>query len=149
MEAVRYLTLTLLLITSTSALCANSLLDSLTGQLGISTEQATGGAGALFNLAKSRLPSEEFSQIASVVPDMESLIAAAPAVAESSGSAAAVANLLGGEADLAGIAGLANAFSELGLSADMISNFTPIILDYLQQAGGNSVMEIMQGALSP
>ncbi|MEW8562152.1 MAG: hypothetical protein B6D72_07375 [gamma proteobacterium symbiont of Ctena orbiculata] len=149
MEAVRYITLALLLITSTSAFCTNSLLDSLTGQLGITSEQAAGGAGALFNLAKSRLPSEEFSQIAAVVPEVDKLIADAPALAESSGGAAAVANLLGGEGSIAGIASLANAFNELGLSADMIGNFTPIILEYLQQAGGNSVMEIMKGALMP
>ncbi|PVV16742.1 MAG: hypothetical protein B6D77_00575 [gamma proteobacterium symbiont of Ctena orbiculata] len=147
MQVIRNLLLSCLLFAATTAQSADTLLESLTGQLGITTEQAAGGAGALFNLAKGRLASEDFSQIAAAVPDMDSLLAAAPALDESSRGAGAVASMLGGEGGLGNLASLASSFSALGLSTEMIGQFTPIVLDYLQQAGGGTVMELMQGAL--
>ncbi|MEW8483572.1 MAG: hypothetical protein AB2705_00225 [Candidatus Thiodiazotropha sp.] len=47
MEAPRGSTLTLLLITSTSSLCANSPLDSLSGPLSVTREQAADGGRPL------------------------------------------------------------------------------------------------------
>ncbi|MES9812870.1 MAG: DUF2780 domain-containing protein [Candidatus Thiodiazotropha sp.] len=148
MDVVRNLALTCLLFLSSTAVSANGLLDSLTSQLGITSEQAAGGAGALFKLAKNRLTNEDFSQIAAVVPDMDSYITAAPSLSDSTSGAGAVASMLGGERGLGNLAGLATSFSQLGLSPDMIGQFTPIVLDYLQQAGGGTVMEIMKGVLA-
>ncbi|MCG7862974.1 MAG: DUF2780 domain-containing protein [Candidatus Thiodiazotropha endolucinida] len=148
MDVVRNLALACLLFLSSTAVSANSLLDSLTSQLGITTEQAAGGAGALFELAKNRLTNEDFSQIAAVVPDLDSLIAAAPSLSDATSGSGAVASMLGGESGLGNLAGLATSFSQLGLSPDMIGQFTPIVLEYLQQAGGGTVMEVMKGALA-
>jgi hypothetical protein len=148
MQAFRYFVLSCLLLATPIAKSSEALLNSLTSQLGISTEQAAGGAGALFNLAKSRLASEEFSQIAAAVPNVDELIAAAPALTESSANTAAVASMLGGESGLGSLAVLASSFSQLGLSSEMIGQFTPILLDYLQQAGDSKIMEIMKGALA-
>ncbi|MEW8230676.1 MAG: DUF2780 domain-containing protein [Candidatus Thiodiazotropha endolucinida] len=148
MDVVRNLALACLLFLSSTAVSANSLLDSLTSQLGITTEQAAGGAGALFGLAKNRLTNEDFSQIAAVVPDLDSLIAAAPSLSDATSGAGAVASMLGGESGLGNLAGLATSFSQLGLSPEMIGQFTPIVLEYLQQAGGGTVMEVMKGALA-
>jgi hypothetical protein len=145
MKTIRNIALLCLLLLSSTAIYANDLLNSLTSQLGITAEQAAGGAGALFNLAKSRLGSDDYAQLAEAVPDIDNLIAAAPALTDS--ATGAVANMLGGESGLGGLATLASSFTELGLSADMISQFTPIVLDYLQKAGGSSVMEIMKGVL--
>ncbi|MEW8027041.1 MAG: DUF2780 domain-containing protein [Candidatus Thiodiazotropha sp.] len=148
MDVIRYLALSCLLVLSTNVQAANGLLDNLTNQLGVTAEQAAGGAGALFNLAKNRLASEDFSQIAAVVPDIDSLIAAAPALSDTTSGAAAVASMLGGESGLGNLASLASSFSQLGLSTDMIGQFTPIVLEYLQQVGGGTVMEVMKGALA-
>lgn len=145
MQTIRNVILSSLLLLSSTAIYANDLLQSLTSQLGVTTEQAVGGAGALFNLAKSRLPGADYAQIASVVPDIDNLIAAAPQVKDS--ATGAVASMLGGENGLGSLATLASSFSQLGLSSDMISQFTPIVLDYLQQSGGTDVMALMKGAL--
>ncbi len=142
MNAVRYLALLSLLLVSTSATSANTLLENLTSQLGVTTEQAAGGAGALFDLAKRRLPGEEFSRIAAVVPEIDNLIEGAPLWNEKTASAAA--SMLGGEGALADLATLAVSFAELGLSSEMIGRFTPILLDYLQKMGGSDVMELMK-----
>jgi len=54
------------------------LVGQLTKGLGVSQDQAVGGAGALFGLAKSRLKPEEFGKVSSAVPGMDGLLAAAP-----------------------------------------------------------------------
>src|SRR4051794_31611850 len=54
------------------------LIGLLTKQLSIKPEQAVGGVGALFGLAKTQLPVSQFSKIANVVPGMNGLLAAAP-----------------------------------------------------------------------
>src|ERR1700761_2705470 len=46
------------------------LVGELTKGLSITPQQATGGAGALFGAAKSRLSPDNFSKIAAVVPGM-------------------------------------------------------------------------------
>src|SRR5215472_10412335 len=46
------------------------LVGALTKQLSVTPSQATGGAGALFGLAKSRLSAADFSKISAVVPGM-------------------------------------------------------------------------------
>jgi hypothetical protein len=46
------------------------LVGDLTKGLSITPQQATGGAGALFGLAKSQLSAADFGKIAAVVPGM-------------------------------------------------------------------------------
>jgi hypothetical protein len=54
------------------------LIQQLISNLGINEEQAKGGAGLLFNLAKEKLGSGEFQQIAGKVPGVTDLLKAAP-----------------------------------------------------------------------
>jgi hypothetical protein len=149
MEALRHLVILSLLLISTPALSENALVDSLTSQLGISTQQASAGAGAMFRMAKERLTDQEFSRIAAAVPDIDKLISAVPAMGEAAGGAADVATMLGGEGALGNLVSIAGVFAELGISPEMIGSFTSIILDYLQQAGGIGTREMMQGAIQP
>lgn len=51
----------------------SGLLKALTGQLGITQEQAIGGSGALLGLAKNKLSNAEVSQLTESVPGLESL----------------------------------------------------------------------------
>jgi hypothetical protein len=55
------------------------LIDQLTKSLGVNETQAQGGAGLLFNLAKSKLGAGDFSKVSAAVPGMDSLLSAAPA----------------------------------------------------------------------
>src|SRR5262245_29195612 len=54
------------------------LVDQLTKQLSITPEQAIGGSGAIFGLAKTKLKPEEFSKVSDAVPGMDGLLKAAP-----------------------------------------------------------------------
>jgi hypothetical protein len=129
-----------------------SLVGVLTDKLGVSEAQATGGAGSIFNLAKSRLSGEDFGKVAGAVPGMESLLAAAPesdAKSGAAGSAAsATSSMLGQKTgDLAGLTSLVGPFSKLGLSSDMIGKFVPIVLNYVGGNGGTGVQSLLASVL--
>ena len=59
------------------------LVDLLTSQLGVTKDQATGGAGSIFQLAKQNLNVEDFSSVAKAVPGIDQMMGAAPKVESS------------------------------------------------------------------
>ena len=82
------------------------------------------------------------------IPDAGSLIAAAPKGGEMPKALEGASSMLGGAGgSLEGLAGLAGSFSQLGLDAGMVNKFVPVILDFAQGAGGDSVMNLLQGVL--
>ncbi len=120
------------------------LINSLTSGLGVSKQQATGGAGAIFDYAKNNMSAADFTKVANGLPGIDSLIGAAPQ-ADSGG-------LLGGISSLGGSSGgamgeLAGRFGTLGLSPESINEFIPVILEYAQSEGGAQVMNLLKGAL--
>jgi hypothetical protein len=126
------------------------LIGALTKELGGSTvAQASGAAGALFGLAKTRLKPEEFAKVSSAVPGMDSLLAAAPAVAGTSGTGAAgaMSKLAGGSSALGGLAAIAPAFDKLGLKPDMALKAVPVLTQYVTKTGGKEVAGLLAGAL--
>lgn len=124
------------------------LVSILMESLGVTKDQAAGGAGAIFNTAKLKLPAEDFSKVEAAVPNMNELLQAAPKEMESGGMLQAGKSLLGGGTEsLQGITGLAGSFSQLGLSPDVAGQFMPIILDFVQKNGGDTVRSLLQGAL--
>ena len=123
----------------------SKLIGSLVDTLGVSEEQATGGAGAIFKEAKNNMSPGDYSQVLNAVPGIDSLISKAPQVGGLAGKAS---SLLGGSTgSAAGMAGLADSFSKLGLSPDMVSQFVPVILDFVQSEGGQQAMTLLKNAL--
>ena len=120
------------------------LVSQLTQQRSITPAQATGGAGALFGLAKSRLSPADFSTVAAAVPGMGSFLKAAPATGSTSGLSGLTSSLPGG---LGGLASTAEAFHKLGLSPDMAGKFVPILTNFVESKGGSSVASLLSGAL--
>jgi hypothetical protein len=122
-----------------------ALVGELSKGMGSTPEQAAGAAGALFGVAKSRLNADQFSQIASAVPGMDSLLGAAPAPGGGVGAATGALSQLGGSAS--GLAGAAAAFSKLGLSPDLVSKAIPILTSFVTKSGGANVGNLLAGAL--
>ncbi len=122
------------------AVGGNDLTTLLVNQLGVTENQASGGAGSILNYAKQSLSPKDFSKVASSVPGIDSLLSAAPSVG---GGLSSVTGALGGNAG--GMAAVASQFSSLGLKADMIQQFTPVILDYVKGTGGSDVMKLLAG----
>jgi len=126
------------------------LIDTLVKQLGVTSEQAQGGSGALFEMAKNNMSGSDFSQLSQAVPGMDGILAAAP----KSEPASATGSLLSGIAAASGnstltdAASLVDAFQQLDLSGDMVGQFTPVIIDYVKQNGGEHLADILQASLT-
>lgn len=124
------------------------LIQMITGQLGITDEQAKGGSGLLFKMAKEKLGSDEFGQVAKAVPGIEDLISSAPGSGGLSGIMGGLASSLGGGAGgLGNLAGLAGGFKNLGLDSGMIGKFIPIVMSFVQSKGGDTVRSILEKIL--
>lgn len=121
------------------------LIGQLTKALSITPAQASGGAGALFGLAKSRLSPADFSKVAASVPGIDGLIKSAPAPSGSKGLSALPG--VSGFGDLGGLASTAGSFKKLGLSPDMAAKFVPVLTKFAQSKGGSGVASILAGAL--
>jgi hypothetical protein len=124
---------------ASAAKASPELVSSLAKELGSTSEQAAGAAGALFGLAKSKLKPEEFSQVAKAVPGMDMLLKAAPALGAAAGGGAAGA--------ASGLASLGSAFSKIGLKPDMVSKAIPVLTSFVSKSGGASVGSLLAGVL--
>lgn len=135
------------------------LVNLLTQQLGINTQQASGGLGLLMGAAKAKLGGD-FGQVANAVPGAEALIEEA-AKSQGAGAAAgggiggalgAIGGLLSGAGggalgSLGNLASLAGGFKQLGLGPDMIGKFVPIVLGFVQSKGGDATKGLLERAL--
>ncbi len=98
------------------------LVSALTSQLDVSPEQATGGAGALLALATNSLSGEQSNELSGLIPGMSQLQESVPGLLGMADNMSAVTDI----------------FSQLGLDSSMISQFAPIILQYLTGQGASS-----------
>src|SRR5215218_7921665 len=107
------------------------LVGKLTKELSITPEQAIGGSGALFGLAKSRLKPEDFTKVSDAVPGMDGLLKAAPKPKGGSMAAlGALSTVLPGKAG--GLASVATSFKSLGLSPEMAVKFVPVMTKFVK-----------------
>lgn len=124
------------------------LINILVGQLGISPQQALGGVGSIFSVAQQRMNPGDFSQLSSSVPGMDRYLSSVPQQTISSGSPSllgAAGNLMGGQ--LGGLANLVGSFQSLGMNPSMVSQFVPVVLQYVQNQSGAGAMSLLQNAL--
>jgi len=124
------------------------LVQMLMSQLGITEEQAQGGGGLLFKMAKEKLGAEEFSQVASAIPDVENLMSSAPEAGGVSGALGGLASSLGGGAgQLGNLASLADGFKSLDLDSGMVGKCIPVVMSFVQSKGGDTVKNILEKVL--
>lgn len=129
---------------------SGDLVGQIVEQLGISQTQALGGAGAIFQTAQSMMSGQDFQSVSQAVPEVDSLLAAAP---QPSGNSAlltnAVAGFTGGpDSQASQWLTLASNFKQLGLSPQMVSQFVPIISGYVEDLAGSGTAALLQSAFS-
>ncbi len=185
------------------------LIDDLVKKLGVSPEQAKGGASLIFNLAKEKLDVNDFSTLTSKIPVINSLLGDKKETEEteekeegglmdslggmfgggdskeedkeegglmdslggmfgggdskeedkkdgglmdslggmlSSDAASGVLGSLGLD-KLSSVAKLSSGFSKLGLDADMITKFVPVVLNFAKTKGGSTVTDLLAKVL--
>lgn len=131
------------------------LLNLLGSNLNVTPEQAVGGTGALLGLAKNKLTGNDYSQLSKSVPGLDQL--AGTSALSSLGSLNGLGNVLGNSGNSAGssvlnsalgnvqsMADVNKAFTALGMDSSMVSQFAPLILQYLGQqgAGGTALQSL-------
>ena len=137
------LAVTVLMAIATAAAGQNQtstdLVSQLSKELGASTQQAEGAAGSLLSTARSKMKPDDWTKVAKSIPGVDNLLKAAPASPVGTTGVPASA---GG-----GLAGVAAAFSKLGLKPDMVAKAIPVLTGFVTKNGGADVGNLLANAL--
>jgi hypothetical protein len=137
---------------ATAAPEAAGLLNTLGTQLNVTPQQAVGGTGALLGLAKNKLTGNDYSSLNQSVPGLDQLSGTTAL-----GSLGGLGSMLGGNSSSNSVLSSAlgnvqsmgdvnKAFSALGMDSSMVSQFVPVILQYLgQQGASGSALSALSG----
>ncbi len=125
------------------------LVSLLVSQLGVTKKQATGGAGAVFKTAKDNLEADEYATLTQSMPEITGYVEKAPEVKkQSSGWMSSATSLLGDSGKKAESASsLLDSFDSLGMDGNILTKFTPVVLDYAQENGGDICVKLLQSVL--
>lgn len=138
-----------LLCVSAPVQAMDDLLGLVSSQLGVSQEQASGGIGALLATAEPNLAPDTLGQLSLVLPGMDGLMQMGGDLLAKAGEGNGTSGLLGTVLGQSGgaLMGLNDAFASLGLSPEMVASFSQVLLDYVNQQGGEALMQQLQSAL--
>ena len=136
---------------TTTAVEGVTLTDILVSQLNVSQQQALGGAGALFQVAKQNMEPQAFSTLSQSVPGMEAMLGAAPTTSDPVSSLTSSLSSMMGDTNntLGTVASLASSFDQLNLSPEMVGQFIPILTEYVKNTSGQVTANLLQAALLP
>lgn len=125
-------------------------------ELNVTPTQALGGSGALLQLAKQQLGSTDYAQLAKSVPGIDKLTG--DSGLDQLSQLGALTGLLGKSDtsvnaqtaaavdNVQSLGDVKQAFSALGMDAGMVSQFAPILLQYLGSQGiGGSLLQSLSG----
>ena len=119
---------------SLKALVGDPLVGALKSALGVTDAQAQGGLGSILKLAQEKLSKGDFDKIAQVIPGSQKYLDAAKKLGAVTGP-------------VTNSAGLDSAYSRLGIPPEKAAKFTPTVLDAVGKVGGESVRNLLAGAL--
>ncbi|NPD85022.1 DUF2780 domain-containing protein [Lentimicrobium sp. L6] len=110
---------------------AGNLVENIMSETGVNKEQAMGGAGALFEMAEGKMNAGDFKDLANAVPDMQGYLDAVPSLSGGNTSL-----LSSAATTLTGMPKVQAQFEKLGIGADKVALFTPVIVNYVEKKGG-------------
>jgi hypothetical protein len=128
------------LVTAVLLGCASSssppanLTNSLTSGLGVTTDQANGGVGSILSYAQNKLPASDYTKVANSIPGASDYVQKAKDLGAVTGP-------------ITDTVGLNSAFSKMGISPEIASKFTPMVLDYVGKVGGSTAKSLLGGIL--
>ena len=125
----------------------DDLIRKLSKDLGVSRDQAKGGLVALLRAGERNLSPKDFKQVVADVPGADKLMKNAPPPSMLSSRAGGIGSLLGGRSSPGRWAGLAAAFTELGVDLKTAKKFGPIVIEYVRKHGGENLVDKMKTAL--
>lgn len=113
-----------------ATLASNPLIKNITTTTGVTPTQAIGGTAAILNEAKTNMAPSDYTALSQQMPQLGTILSAAPAGVIGSGT-------------------VASQFGVLGMDASMIDKFTPLILQYIQTGSTPGMAQLVQAALVP
>lgn len=122
------------------------MVSSVTESLGVTKTQANGGLGAIFNYAKDNISSDQYKQLAAVLPGVGGLLESVPDISSMTSEGG-----LGGILDkaasynqsLTAINNLKKQFEALGLKPEMITQFVSKAQTYLDTPEGQQAKQLL------
>ena len=124
------------------------LVALLKSRLNVEEQQAKGGAGLLFQLAKDRLGEDDFAKLANNIPGIQNMMQAAPESSGLVGALGGLASAFGGKAEgLGNLAVLFEGCSKLGIDQATVMKFVPVVLSYVQSQGGDELKGLLERVL--
>jgi len=120
-----------------------NLIEQLMEELGVTRQQAEGGAGLLLGFAQQKLDGDQFVEVADSIPAISDIIGKAPRgeIAAGRPSRVILSRLFGG---LGGLYMLAVAFDGLGLDKLQLRKFVEVLLRHFCEKGGAKVEESLR-----
>jgi len=125
----------------------DDLIRKLTRDLGVTKAQARGGLVALLRAGEQNLSRRDFEQFVADVPGADRLLKNAPPPSALTSIAGGLGSLFGRKSSVGRWAGLAAAFTEIGVDLDTAKKFGPIVIEYVRKHGGENLVEQMRSAL--
>ena len=89
---------------------------------------------------------ESFGKVATAVPGMDQLLAAAPSIEAKGAAAGALGKKVGAEG-LGSLAEVTQSFKKLGLKPDMVKKAVPVVTDYVGKKGGGDLAKLVGDSL--
>ncbi|MFT6267888.1 MAG: hypothetical protein ACJAVV_000693 [Alphaproteobacteria bacterium] len=127
----------------------DGMLNSVTSNLGVTSEQAQGGMAALINYAKQNVSEEQFAMLAEKVPGLDSVMQYLPIVKEasSSGLGGLMEKAASYNESLGQLNQLNKQFESLGLDTGMIKGYAEQATQYLDTPEGQDAKKLLTDSL--
>lgn len=138
------------LLESGKQLKSGELTNLLVQRLGVTPQQAMGGAGALLQIAKTRMNPQAFERLATQVPDVQQLLSAVPALKPQSGLGGLAGKLggLAGDSSIGTALTAVSIFQQLGMKPETMQKFVPVVIDYARGNTDEAIVGGLKAALS-
>ncbi len=134
-------------VNAAQAVQSGSLAELLMQRTGATEAQAQGGAGTLFQIAKTKMSADSFTQLEQSVPGMQGMLGAAPALSQSGGLAGQLSSIAGASGGTAGnLISVVSAFQQQGMSPAMVQQFIPVVIDYVKAHGNDALVNTLSSA---
>lgn len=138
------------LLESGKTLKSGELTNLLVQRLGVTPQQAMGGAGALLQIAKTRMNPQAFAQLSQQVPDVQRLLSAVPALQPQSGLGGLAGKLAGlsGDSTISTALTAVSLFQQLGMKPEQMQKFVPVVVDYVRGDTNAAIADGLNAALN-
>lgn len=134
-------------VNAAQAVQPGSLSELLMQRTGATAAQAQGGAGALFQIAKTKMSADSFTQLEQSVPGIQGMLGAVPALSQQGGLAGQLSSIAGASGGTAGtLISAASAFQQQGMSPVMVQQFIPVVIDYVKAHGNEALVNSLSAA---